>query len=267
VGGPTDGPLFRDVDADDVARLVAMMAATDRWPAVRSARAAILDQAAPGAGALVVDVGSGPGTFTAAARTRGATTVDLDRSTAMLATGIARDPRAAAVQADVVALPIRTGTADLVHAERVLQWCASPADALAELHRITRRGGHLAITDTDWSTLALAVDDPGAAARLSAAALLWVPHPTLAASLPDRLRDLGAAPVTERADVIEVGGWDPDDPDQHEGPPGLPLRTIVRAVPVDQRRRITADVDSVVAAARAGRFSARLTLVTAVARC
>ena len=263
--GPGDGPLFRDVDADDADRLVAMMDATDRWPAVRAARAWVLEQAALRAGSIVVDVGCGPGTFTEAARAVGARTIDLDRSAAMVAEARRRRNAASVVRADVTALPIGDRVTDLVHVERVLQWCDEPDGALAELRRVVRPGGLVAVTDTDWSTLVVASEDPTVTARLAAAALRWVPHPTLAPSIPRRLRTAGAT-VAERTDVVTIDGWDPDDPAQLDGPSGLPIRTIVAAVPLDQRDVIAADVEAVATAAREGRFTAELTLVTAVAR-
>ena len=60
-------PVFRDVDASDGDALVAMMDATDAWPAVQTARAWIRDttSAAAGAPRRVLDLGAGPGTFNA----------------------------------------------------------------------------------------------------------------------------------------------------------------------------------------------------------
>ena len=241
-----------------------MMDATDRWPAVRAARTWVLEQAAPRAGSIVVDVGCGPGTFAGTARAAGARTIDIDRSAAMVAEARRRGVAASPVRADITGLPIRDRAADLVHAERILQWCDEPDEALAELRRIVRPGGLVAVTDTDWTTLAVASDDPSVTARLAAAALRWVPNPTLAPSIPSRLGATGAT-VAERTDLVTLDTWDPDDPAQLDGPPGLPLRTIVTAVPLDQRAVIAADVDAVAAAAREGRFTAELTLVTAIA--
>jgi SAM-dependent methyltransferase len=263
---PGTGPVFRDVDADDAARLVAMMDATDRWPAVRVARAWVLDQVAPGPGSVVVDVGSGPGTFGRDARARGALTLDIDRSTAMLAEVRRREPTAVVAQADIARLPIGDRAADLVHAERVLQWSHDPGAAVAELRRITAGGGWFAVTDTDWGTFA--VDNPGGdgVARWSEAALRWVPHPTVARSLPRLLRDAGATDVAVRTDAVSIATWDPDDPLQADGPPGLPIRTIVDAALPDHRDAILADVDALASLARRGRFFATLTLVTALGR-
>ena len=53
---------FAAVDRGDARELVAMMDATDAWPA-RAARAWVLDHVELSATALVVDAGCGPGTF------------------------------------------------------------------------------------------------------------------------------------------------------------------------------------------------------------
>ncbi len=243
-----------------------MMDATDAWPQVQATRAWVLDRAALPTGSLVVDVGSGPGTFSAAARARGARALDIDRSAVMVDALVARHPGAVAARADVEHLPLRGAAADLVHIERVLQWTARPAAALIELGRVTAPGGFVAITDTDWATLAIDHPDPEGAARVAAAARRWVAHPTLARSLPRRLADAGATDVVVRTDVVTILAWDPDDPGQHAGPPGLPLRTMAGAAVASERAVTEADVDTLADHARHGRFFAAVTLVSVVAR-
>lgn len=257
---------FRDVDDHDASRLVAMMDATDAWPAVQAARSWVLRRTATGAGSIVVDVGSGPGTFGAEARAGGAVTIDVDRSSVMLSVLRQRRPGAAPARADVARLPFRDGAAGLVHAERVLQWSADPVGALLELRRVTTRRGCVAITDTDWGSLVVDHPDPAGADRVSAAARAWVPHPTLARTVPRRLHEAGATEVAVRTDAVPIVDWDPDDPNQLDGPPGLPLRTIAEAAPPDERLATLADVDGLADLAHRGRFFATLTLVTAVGR-
>ena len=128
--------------------------------------------------------------------------------------------------ADVAQLPLRDGVADLVRIERVLQWADDPATALLELHRVAAPGGWLAVTDTDWGTFTVDHPDPAAARRLTDAALEWVPHARLARDLPTTVAALGAADVQTRHDTVTITAWDPDDPAQHDGPPGLPLHSI-----------------------------------------
>ena len=259
-----DPASFRDVDTAATDALVEMMDATDRWDAVRAARSWVLDRASVDPTRPALDVGCGPGTFGADARARGWRSVDLDRSAAMAHVARRRGDGSPGVLGGVGALPFATASFALVHCERVLQWADDPAGALDELWRVTAPEGHLAVTDTDWGTLA--VDDPSGGDALSGAALGWVTHPRLARTLPRRLHDLGAEHVDVRSDVVTLTTWDPDDPAQHDGPPGLPLHSIAAGAHGVDVSRAEAAVASIADAARHGRFFAALTIVTAVAR-
>ena len=92
-------------------------------------------------GALVLDIGAGPGTDSAQLRTRGLRVISLDLSFGMLAAGskLLPGPR---VQADMLRLPfgrVADGlwlNASLLHIPRALV----PA-ALCELRRVLRAGG------------------------------------------------------------------------------------------------------------------------------
>ena len=244
--------------------LVAMMHATDAWPVVRELREWVLDVTGIGAdrsGGLVLDVGSGPGTFSRLAATRGARTVDVDPSLVMLGAVRRTRPEARAVRASVSNLPFRPppGPGVLVRVERVLQWTDDPGAALRELWRIVPPGGWLAVTDTDWGSFIVEHDDAAVAARMTAAAGAWVRHPRVATELPVRVWHLGTVGALEhRTDVAVIDRWEPDDPAQRSGPPGLPLRSIAPERPDD--------VDALAVAARAGRFRATLDLVTVVGR-
>ena len=243
-----------------------MMDATDAWPAVAGARAWVLEQTGVGAGAIVVDAGCGPGTFGSTVAEVGAAAVDVDTSVAMLEETRRRRLDARPVLGDVAHLPLRTGTADLVRAERVLQWAPDPHAALAELCRVTAPGGWTAVTDTDWGTLAVDHRDPRASERLTAAALRWVPHPRFANGLRRAMSALGATILRDRADTVVITAWDPDDPGQQDGPPGLPLRSIAAAAVADERHPIERDLAVLADDARNGVFHAQLVIVTVAAR-
>jgi SAM-dependent methyltransferase len=97
----------------------------------------------------VADVGCGPGHQTAALRAYGIRTIGVDLSAGMLRAGGLAD----VVQADMRALPIRTGVLDgiwshaaLLHVPRIL----APV-ALAEFGRVVRPGGvlHLVVAEGD----------------------------------------------------------------------------------------------------------------------
>ena len=246
---------FAAVDDGDARELVAMMDATDAWPAVRSARAWVLEQVELADDAIVLDAGCGPGTFGGSVR---GCAVDLDWSQVMLREARRRRPGARAVAGDLGRLPVRDGAARLVHVERVLQWADDPAAALTELLRATSPGGWLAVTDTDWGTFTVDHPDATAATRLTAAALNWVPHARFARDLPSLVGALGAHDLRVRHDTETITRWDPDDLAQHDGPPGLPLHSIAGAH--------AADLGVVADRARAGEFHAEVTLVTVLAR-
>jgi SAM-dependent methyltransferase len=258
---------FGAVDDGDAADLVAMMDATDAWTAVADTRAWALRRADLDTGAVVVDAGCGPGTFGAAASAAGAFAVDVDNSLVMLAETRRRRPSARPLLADLPCLPLRSGAAHLVRAERVLQWTDDPRAVLAELWRVTAPGGWIAVTDTDWGTLAVEVPDPAAMDRLAAAALRWVRHPRVARDLPRLVRALGATEVRVRADTVVLPAWDPDEPTQRDGPPGLPLRSIAAAATTaDDRAALESDLAALAAEARDRGFYASLVLVTVAAQ-
>jgi SAM-dependent methyltransferase len=262
---PSD-PVFRDVDATDGDVLVAMMDATDAWPAVQAAREWIRRVTrTESTERRVLDLGSGPGTFNGA--TLASCTVDVDRSMVMSRTARRRHPSTLAVVADMAGVPFADHVADLVHVERALQWTADPDAALSEAARLVAVDGWLAVTDTDWSTFTVSLapgstGDDGAWAR---AAPRWVPHGHLAPELRDRLVDLGLTDVAHRSDRVVLNEWDPDDTAQHDGPPGLPLRAIA-ATAGPNAASLSAQVDQLADLARAGSFRAELTLVSAVGR-
>lgn len=263
----SDPASFSDVDSAAVDPLVEMMAATDAWPAVRAARRWTLDRVtgAEASGPLL-DVGCGPGTFGASARADGWATVEMDRSVAMLGELRRRRGVTPVAVADVAGLPVRDASAGLVRGERVLQWTDDPDAGLVELCRVAAPGGWVAVTDTDWSTFAVDAPEAWMSQALADAALGWVPHPTFATTVAERLRRLGAVELHERSDRVDLTRWDPDDPAQLDGPPGLPLHSIAAGATPEHRERAQQAVDEVARAASAGSFGASLTIVTVLAR-
>lgn len=105
-------------------------------------------------GALVYDVGCGPGYDSAALRARGLRVVGLDLSAAMLRAGDAGGPL---VQADMRRLPLRTGSASGVWANASLLHVprAATVPALRELARVLAPGGclHVAVKEGSGEVL------------------------------------------------------------------------------------------------------------------
>jgi SAM-dependent methyltransferase len=242
---------FAAVDAGVARDLVAMMDATDAWPAVRAARAWVLERVAPRHDAVVVDAGCGPGTFGASVP---GCVIDVDWSLVMLREVRRRRRDARTIAGDLARLPLRDGAAGLVHVERVLQWTDDPVAVLAELRRAVAPGGWLAVTDTDWGTFTVEHPDTASGDRLRRAALQWVPHARFARDVATTLCALGGHDVQTRHDTVTLTAWDPDDLAQHDGPPGLPLHSIAGP--------LANEVAPIAARARSGAFRAEVTLMT-----
>jgi SAM-dependent methyltransferase len=122
-------------------------------------------------GALVLDVGCGPGTDTLplaeivgpAGMVHG-----IDHDAAMVeeaerranAAGLAG--RAEHRQGDAYALPFADATFDAVRSERLFLHLHHPERATAEMVRVTRPGGRVVLMDTDWGTRSVDTPETGA---------------------------------------------------------------------------------------------------------
>jgi ubiquinone/menaquinone biosynthesis C-methylase UbiE len=104
----------------------------------------VVEAAGDVAGLLALDVGTGSGVLADALVRRGARVVGLDLSHGMLVRGAADRPPG--VVADVRALPLRSGTVDLVTASFVLNHLEEPVAGLRELARVARPGARLLAT-------------------------------------------------------------------------------------------------------------------------
>ena len=114
------------------------------------------------AGMDLLDVGCGPATITAdlAGRVAPGRVVGLDAASGALeaarATLAERDlpARVELTDGDVMSLPFDDGTFDVAHAHQVLQHLSDPVGALAEMRRVTRPGGIVAVRDAVYSAIA-----------------------------------------------------------------------------------------------------------------
>ncbi|GAA2256454.1 methyltransferase domain-containing protein [Streptomyces amakusaensis] len=125
------------------------------WRTAANSAAYLLGELTPGA--LVLDIGCGPGTITAdlAALVPGGRVTGVDREP-----GIVERARAEAAGrglantefavADVNELDFPDDSFDVVHAHQVLQHLGDPVRALREMRRVCRPGGLVAVRDSDY---------------------------------------------------------------------------------------------------------------------
>lgn len=111
-------------------------------------------------GELVLDLGCGAGRHTFEALLRGLKVVSADVNLAplkeaadtvsLLTAGRRPAPHSLFTQADACALPFTDGAFDLVIASEVLEHVVADRDALAEIGRVLKPGGSLAVTVPRW---------------------------------------------------------------------------------------------------------------------
>ena len=120
------------------------------------------------AGMDLLDVGCGPASITAdlAEHVAPGRVVALDAAAGALEAARATlserglSEQVGLARGDVMALPFEDGSFDIVHAHQVLQHLTDPVGALAEMRRLTRPGGIVAVRDAVYS------------------AMTWFPEPT-----------------------------------------------------------------------------------------
>ena len=121
------------------------------------------------AGMDLLDVGCGPASITAdlAEHVAPGRVVALDAAAGALEAARATlSERGLSEQVelacgDVMALPFEDGSFDIVHAHQVLQHLTDPVGALAEMRRLTRPGGIVAVRDAVYSAMAWFPDPEG----------------------------------------------------------------------------------------------------------
>ena len=136
-----------------------------RWRTAENSAGYLLGHLQPGM--AVLDVGCGPGTITVdlAARVPDGRVTGIDAAAGVLAE--ARQEAGRRGQAnvrfetgDVYQLAYADGTFDVVHAHQVLQHLSDPVAALAEMRRVCRPGGLVAVRDGDYGGMFWYPDDP-----------------------------------------------------------------------------------------------------------
>jgi SAM-dependent methyltransferase len=181
---PIAGFQKRNIDPGTVPRLVAALDLQEANAGVRRLRDWSYEALAPGLGERALDIGSGTGSQTrmlAAAVGSTGSALGVDPNAGLRAVA---EERAAAVgstarfaDGDALALPVGDGTVDVVWCERLLQHLEQPERAVAEMVRVLRPGGRVALIDTDWATTVLHPGDPDLMAALASGALTGAANP------------------------------------------------------------------------------------------
>jgi SAM-dependent methyltransferase len=122
----------------------------ERFPDDGPAFAAAIAELGPGQGQIVLDAGSGTGRALpllrrAVGRAGGVIAVDLTPAMLHVAVDKGRGALAALLLADALRLPLRAACVDATLAAGLLSHLPDPQAALAELARVTRPGGRLAM--------------------------------------------------------------------------------------------------------------------------
>lgn len=130
---------------------LAARAYADHWTGLTGqAIASLLDAVGVRAGAMLLDVASGPGEVAAAAARCGARVLGVDFSPAMVALARRAHPGLRFVIGDAEALPLRDACCDAVVMNFGMLHLAQPEVAVRQAHRVLRRGGRFAFTV--WAT-------------------------------------------------------------------------------------------------------------------
>lgn len=241
------------LDRDDIRARIAFLDFQAGSAAIVRLRDWAVCRAGPPTSGTVLAPGCGAGTVLRALRDRvpGGVVIGVEADVVLRELAAAR---LADLNVQVLAgvpeqLPMADESVDLVLAEEVLSRTTHPAAATAEMARVVRPGGTVAIIDADHFTLRVAgVDHASSRLLLERVVPLMVAHPGCAREVPQLLTAAGLVldPDIEASAVTLVGRQLLDWP--------LPVRLLHKAVelgalPADDARRI---VESVLQSAQEG---------------
>lgn len=167
------------------------------------------------AGQRLLDCGCGPGAITvelaALIHPGEAIGIDLAASQVRAARQLASSNATVNVQfevADAYALPFEAGSFDVVYAQSLLMHLRTPARAIAEMRRVLRPGGLLAVRDPDYGALLTGPEDASVRAFLDLFLRVLAHNggsPFYARGQRQLLRAAGLAPVVASAEALAYG--------------------------------------------------------------
>jgi SAM-dependent methyltransferase len=239
---------FTDIDDSAEPTYEAALVAFDRLPMLQELKVLARERTGTGPGLRVLDVGCGFGLETLRlarlVAPDGAVT-GIDLSTDFIAE--ARRRAAAAglavdlVPGDAEALPFPDDAFDITRAERVLIYLDRPDRALAELVRVTRPGGRIAVIEPDFDTNTVNVPDAALVrAVLAHEADTAVVNARLVRDLSGELRGLGLTDIQIESRMVV---FSPDLAAQYFGGIGEAAATA-GAIDAADGHRWTSTVDA-----------------------
>lgn len=177
----------------------------------------LVDRIGVGSGWHALDLGCGPlGVLDVLADRVGSTgrVTGIDREPGFLAmAGRSLRERGidtvALVEADATATGLPTGSFDLVHERLVLINVPRPEDVVAEMTRLARPGGYVAVQDVDWISWTCEPAHPDWPRLANAAAAAWSGDVHIGRRLPTMLR---AAGLVEVQVVAHIRVFRPGEP-------------------------------------------------------
>ncbi|MDO5058415.1 MAG: malonyl-ACP O-methyltransferase BioC [Neisseria sp.] len=104
-------------------------------------------------GKTVLDIGAGSGWFSQQLAEKNAAVIALDLAEGMLRHIRSRSPEQPCILADAEALPLADNSIDACFSSLAVQWC-DLASSLAEMQRVTRKGGVVAVSTLAEGSLA-----------------------------------------------------------------------------------------------------------------
>ena len=177
-------------------------------------------------GHRVLDVGCGPGFYSAEllaeVGAKGAV-VGVDTSAVMLAAAARRCEglgEAAFHEGNATSLPVEDRGFDRALCVQVLEYVSDVPAALAEIYRVLRPGGRALVWDVDWSTLSWHSAEPDRMQRILRAWDRHLAHPALPRTLAAALRAAGFTEIRAEGHTFATTELD------SETYGGMALRTV-----------------------------------------
>jgi ubiquinone/menaquinone biosynthesis C-methylase UbiE len=214
----------------------------------------------------VLDVGCGTGedARTIAGRFPGVSVIGIDASEDKIREARARTlglPRPVDFRAsDTYALPFEDETFDACRADRVFHHLVDPQKALAEMARVTRPGGRVVVSDTDYDSLVVEAPDLGLTRRILAHHADRMESGRIGRRLPGLFLDAGLGPVAVTPYAAVATEYDEEVLKLHDKAERAAAAGVI--APADVARW----VESLIEAARAGRFVCAQIILTVCGR-